>query len=60
MDCCANCLESMEVVLCAQNKQLCPEVLDILKPVKCSVCKNQFADEAALTSQLTPMGLKHR
>ena len=46
----------MEVVLCAKNKQLSPKVLDILKAVKCSVCKNLFADEAALTSHLASRG----
>lgn len=46
----------MEVVLCAQNKQLSPKVLDILKPVKCSICKNQFADEVTLTSHLASHG----
>ena len=46
----------MEVVLCAQNKQLSPKVLDILKPVKCSVSKNQFAEEVTLTSPLASHG----
>ncbi|KAK2550872.1 hypothetical protein P5673_028391 [Acropora cervicornis] len=56
IDCCANCLESMEIVLCAQNKELSSKVLDILKPVKCSICKNQFADEVTLASHLASHG----
>ena len=56
IDCCANCIESMEIVLCAQNKEFSSKVLDILKPVKCSICKNQFADEVTLASHLASHG----
>lgn len=56
IDCRVNCLESLEVVLCTQNKQLSPKILNILKPVRCSVCKNQFADEVTLASHLASHG----
>mgnify|MGYP000258916937 CR=1 FL=1 len=46
----------MEIVLCAQNKELSSKVLDILKPVKCSICKNQFANEVTLASHLASHG----
>ena len=49
IDCCANCLESTEI-------ELSSKVLDILKPVKCSICKNQFADEVTMASHLASHG----
>ncbi|XP_078361840.1 uncharacterized protein LOC144646172 [Oculina patagonica] len=53
VDCCANCLESMEVVLCAQNKEFTSNVLGILKPAKCSTCGSRFPDKATLESHIT-------
>ena len=52
VDCCVNCLESSEVVLCAQSKELSQTVLDILKPVKCSSCGSQFADQPTLAAHM--------
>ena len=52
VDCCSNCLESMEVVICAKKKELSPNVFNILKSVKCSTCRSQFADEATLAAHL--------
>lgn len=53
VDCCSNCLESMEVVICAKKKELSPNVFNILESVKCSTCSSQFADEATLANLMS-------
>ena len=49
---CQNCLESRELVTCAQNKELSEELIIVLKPVSCEVCGEHFADHCRLTTHL--------
>lgn len=56
IDCCVNCVQSMEIVLCVQNKEFFLKVFDILNFVKCSICKNQFVDEVILVLYLVFYG----
>lgn len=49
---CQNCLESRELVTCAQNKELSDELINVLKPVTCEVCGEHFADNSILETHL--------
>lgn len=40
VDCCLNCFESMEVVICVKKKEFFLNVFNILELVKCSTCSS--------------------
>ena len=45
---CVTCCECVDIVVCAQQKKLLPDVVAILKPCLCSICNKRFADSAGL------------
>ena len=51
-ECCLNCIQSLQVVKCALEKEISKEVLDILKPFARGKCDSQYPDKQSLESHV--------